>query len=476
MTQLSGIRYPEVMDHMMDPPPEYYDIDNKQEKKQNMLDLDDKIRSTLYELEGAKHEISKAKSFNNNLDKKIDEATKDRDSLRQKIDSLKVKLGVSNANLNKCNDEKESLRSNLDEAQVLVARLEERLTAASSELDRMRDPANPESNMSIRKHVINDKKEIKKLKAEVENERNNLDQDIETSKAKDAEIKALEKELANTKDMLSVCEEERKEAIQEEEEEKRLKEEMVQGYKLLKADRKTYEQRLKEAKVKLGVKLSGKNVNVRVMDDVIKREKELSKQLNKIEKKLKEATGDLEILKNQHKMSKTAQSINKYTRRNQSSRGETGIISMAQSGVGPVQFASKGQKGQKEKGLTNRSSMSEPDRLRGKGNDTERSNNAGKGKGDDADRSSNAGKGKGGDTDRSSNAGKGKKGDTGRSSNAGKGNGGENATASNIPSKGILTQRRQSTVSKQPSFGKGEKRNSVQFVPPPKVKLQGNAT
>ncbi|XP_053380716.1 uncharacterized protein LOC128548954 [Mercenaria mercenaria] len=417
-------RYPEVIDHKMEPPPNYSDIDKSPHVDQSMLNLDEKIRSTLYELEGAKHDIGKAKSVNKNLEKKIDEAIKDRDSLRQKIDSLKVKLGMSNASLNKSNDEKETLSTNLNESQVLVARLEERLSALSTDLDRMRDPANPESNMSIRKHIINDKKEIKKLKVEAENERTSLEQDIETAKAKDGEIKALEKELAKTKDMLSMCENERIEVFQQEEEERRLKEEMVQGYKLLKADRKTYEQRLKEARVKLGVKTSGKNVNVKVMGDMKTREKDLTKQLNQFERKLKVAMGDLDILKNQHKMSKTAMSINKYTKRAQ--KGDQETVSMAQSGPGPVKFATKVKKSQPEQGtLTNRSRLSEPERSRAKG----------------------------GDTDRSSNA--------------------------SLPqkNKGSLSRReRQATVTKQTNVGKEDRKKSVQFVPPPKAKLKGNGT
>lgn len=412
-------RYPEVIDHnKMEPPPEYYDLERQQHVEHSMLDLDDKIRSTLYELDSAKQEIKKVKSFNRTLVKKIEDATKDRDSLQQKIEALKVKLGLSNTNLNKCNDEKESMRTNLNDSQVLVARLEERLSAGSTELDRMRDPANPESNMSIRKHVINDKKEIKKLKVEAETERTNLDLDMDTVKYKDTEIKALEKELAKTKDMLSICEEERVEAVHDEEEERRLKEEMINGYKLLRADRRTYQQRLKDARVKLGVRMSGKNVNVRVMDDMKKQNKDLTKQLNQYERKLKEATVDLDILKNQHKMSKTAMSINKYTRRNQSSSGQTGSTSVAQSGKGPVQFA---QKVKPEHGtLTSRSKMSDPGKSKTKGKKT------------------------GGDTDRSHNA--------------------------------SLSQReRQATVTKQSSIGKGDTKPNVQFVPPPKAKLKQNA-
>lgn len=411
MTEVS--RYLDMADKHMGPPPGYDDI----ERHQQMLDLDDKIRSTLYELDDAKHETVRAKSLNKNLEAKIVEAEKDRDSMRQKVDSLKVKLGVSNANLNKCNDEKEKLRTDLNDAQVLVARLEERLSAASTELDRMRDPANPESNMSIRKHVVNDKKDIKKLRVEVEAEKTGLEQDMETVKSKDAEIRLLEKDLSKTKEHLKECEEERAKALQEEHEERRLKEELVEAYKMLKTDRKTYEQRLKETRIKLGVKMSGRNVNEKVLTDMKRREKELSKQLNTMEKKLKEATGDLDILKNQHKMSKTAMSINKYTKRKQTSRGGAGKVSLAQSGAGPVRFTVKQSKESKVGG----SVKSEPARVKPKdtGNQTDRSNYGSLSQRD----------------------------------------------------KGQATQLRPAIVTKSNSVGKGDGKNSVQFVPPPKAKL-----
>ena len=422
MTQVS--RYPDVIDHKMEPPPNYADIDKPENISQNMVNLDDQVRSSLVELEGAKHDIGTVKAMNKGLEKKIVEAKKDLDALRQKIDSLKVKLGLSNTSLNKSNGEKESMSTNLNDSQVLVARLEERLSALNSELDKMRDPANPESNMSIRKHIVNDKKEIKKLKVEAENEKNNLDQDLETAKAKDAEIKALEKELAKSKETLKICKEEKEEMLHEEDEEIKLKEEMIRGYKLLRKDRKTYDQRLKEARVRLGVKTSGKNVNFKVLGDMKLREKDLIKQLAQYEKKLKEVNGELDILKNQNKMSKTAMSINKYTKRNL--KGDIDSFSMAQSGVGPVKFGTKGAKSQAEKGAsTNRSRLSEPDRLRTKG----------------------------GDTDRSS--------------------------VTSVPQKnrGSISQRDRPTPSnskQQQNIGRGDKRNS--FVPAPKPKLKGNAT
>ncbi|XP_060599502.1 trichohyalin-like [Ruditapes philippinarum] len=422
MTQVS--RYPDIIDQKMEPPPNYSDIDKPENMSQNMSNLDDKIKSSLVELEGAKHDIGKVKTINKGLEKKIQEAKKDLDALRQKIDSLKVKLGLSNTSLGKSNDEKETMSTNLNESQVLVARLEERLSALNSELDKMRDPANPESNMSIRKHILNDKKEIKKLKVEAESERNSLEEDTETAKAKDAEIKALEKELAKAKEMLKICEEEREEVLHEEEEEKKLKEEMIRGYKLLKTDKKTYEQRLKEARIRLGVKTSGKNVNFKVLGDMKTREKDLARQLNQYERKLKEVNGELDILKNQNKMSKTAMSINKYTKRNLK---DSDSISMAQSGLGPVKFGSKVPKTQPEKGaLSNRSRLSESDKSRTKG----------------------------GDTDRSSNASFPQK----------------NKGSTSQKDKLIVVPRQQQNISK------GDRKNSTSFVPPPKAKLRGNVS
>ncbi|KAL4219321.1 hypothetical protein ACF0H5_021901 [Mactra antiquata] len=449
-----------MMDTPLDPPPEYYDIDNHHHHQQHMNNsihnLDDKIREALNELDNAKQELTKVRSINKGIDKKIESAETERDAVQQKIDSLKTKLGVSNLSLNKCNDEKEAMRTKLNDAQVHVARLEERVSAASSELDRMRDPANPESNMSIKKHVANDKKEIKKLKTEMQNERNCLDLDNDTNKTKDADIKLFEKELASTKEMLKVCENERTEMLEQEVDERRQKEELVEAYRLLKLERKTFDQRLKDARIDLGVKTSGKNVNEKVMIDMKSREKKLTIQLGKYEKKLKDVTVDLEILKNQHKMSKTAMSINKYTKRTQISRGaDPDKISLAQSGPGPVKFATKSEKEQTS--VTSKS----------KGSD--------QGNGGPKDRLKAAKSGK--LSDRSNDVSQTKR--KGILVKDGPINGGStNRSTKSLPSLSSKdTSPRldpQGNLQKLQNGKKLEKRNSVQFVPQPKPKLSGN--
>lgn len=329
----------------LDPPPRYHDIDIYQHHvEEKLYNLDDKIRSTLVELQDAKGDLQKMRASNKQLEKKVEEAEADTDTVQAKIDALKAKLAVSSENLNRCNEEKEKIRTSLNESQVLVARLEERLAASSSELDRMRDPANPESNKSIKKHVINDKKEIRKLKMDVENERNYLDADNGEARQKEEEVKATEKELEAVNEELKACEQQRNDTQNEEENERGLKEEIIVKYRELKHERTTYEQRLKEARVQLGVKKAGKNVNVKLSDEMKSTEKGLNKQLATIEKRLKDALGDLDILRNRHRMSKTAMSINNYTRRTQTKRTGSIKMSLADSGTGNVKFTTKKDK------------------------------------------------------------------------------------------------------------------------------------
>ncbi|KAH3792138.1 interaptin-like isoform X1 [Dreissena polymorpha] len=418
MTSL-GVRFPDDVDHSkMDPPPEYYDV----ETRRSIGNVDDQIRTTIIELEESKQEYLKIKAFNKNLETKINEADADRKSLQTKLDSLKAKLAVSNANVTKFNDEKESLQTSLNESQVLVARLEERLTATSSELDRLRDPANPESNFSIRKHVVNDKKEIKKLKADHETEIANLDNDKATATQRDSEIKKLEKELSRLQEQLRTCQEDRAKALEDEIAERKKKEEIIQNYRQIKEDKKSYEQKLKDARIQLGVKVSGRNVNVKLAEEMKVNEKKQQKQLNSIEKRLKDALADLDILKNQHKMSKTAMSINKYTKRNKDKEknggGSTGSgdsrVSVALTGTGPVRFVTKSKKSLDAAA----------------GSVTDRPKKQSDGVKDKA---------AGSQTDRPGQKGH---------------------SIQNLPSK-------------QDSIGKGDHRNSVQFVPPPKAKLKG---
>ena len=336
----------------MDPPPEYYEVTSEHQRR-SMENLDREMRSTVFEIEDSKQELLKVKAFNINLEKKIESADEERKSLEVKLDSLKAKLAVSNANMTRYNDEKETLRTKLNDSQVLVARLEERVSAATSELDRMRDPGNPESNMNIRKQVLNNKKEIKHLKEELSTENNNLEADKGIAEEREEEIKRLEKEQKSVEKQLNQSHEDRVQTLKDEIEERAKKEELIQNYKDLKEERKTFESRLKEAKILLGVKTSGKNVGDKLYVEMKDHEKLLQKKLNSIEKRLKDSVNDLDVFKNQHKMSKTALSINKFTVRTSKEKDRASVgstDSLAMPGLGPLRFAPKGAKGDKPVG------------------------------------------------------------------------------------------------------------------------------
>ena len=302
--------------------------------------LDDGVRNRILEIDSAKKELVRVQTQNKATEKKLESGEQEKTTLNNKVSSLKVKLGVSNANLNVSKDEMESLRTSLNEAQIQVARLEERLSAANAELDRLRDPANPDSNMGIKKHVANDRREIKRLKLEIGVEQAALVTDQDTVKRRDFEIKEMERYLGSVKDQLHVCEAKRTEAQENEELEREKKSDLQKEYNHIRKERKLYDSRIKNAKIKLGVSLAGQNVNAKLMDDMEKRELQLARRLNAIEKKYKETSGELDVLKTKDKMTKTALSINDHTSRYNKRRDER-QLSVAQTGVGPVRFVEK---------------------------------------------------------------------------------------------------------------------------------------
>ena len=323
-----------------------FEMDKKDQYDRKLCDIEDEFKKGIVELEGSKRELTKLKSHNRDLEKQIESSEGEKNNLQTKIGTLRVKLGLANANLNTTNDEKEAIRTKLEDAQINVARLEERLSHASSELDRLRDPANPDSNMSIKKHIANDKKEIKRLKVEIESEIDNLERDNLLRQKKHEEIHTLEREVGKRQAELDTVQLELKGVQAIEEAEKQKKAELDELFGELNHEKKSYPSRLKHLKVRLGISNAGQNVSSKLADDMKLREKEMQRELVGVERKLKEATGALEILRNQHKLSKTAQSINEYTRRNQIKKGIEDLKSLAQSGPGPIKFGPKRTKDQ----------------------------------------------------------------------------------------------------------------------------------
>ena len=337
-----------------DPPPRYDDIHDHAH-----IYLNGKYKEKSYPIQhkpsngnpnnithvrNTKQQLHKLQGLNAELQSKLERSEKENTALERKIESLKIKLATTNSNVIRFNEERDKIKTNLNASQIDVARLEERLLASISELDRLRTPANPDSNMNIKKHIVNVKKEIKKLRTELENERNKLKEDTLTMVKKNEESYGLEQELKEINEELENRVQEREEVHQEEIEEERKKVETLREIEALKQEQKTYGQKVKIARVQLGVKRAGKNVNIKLSHEMKATEKTLLKQLNTLEKKLKDAVGELDVLRNRHRMSKTAQSINTYTNRNRGKRDGVGKVSFADSGIGNVKFTSSKDK------------------------------------------------------------------------------------------------------------------------------------
>jgi septal ring factor EnvC (AmiA/AmiB activator) len=84
--------------------------------------LEEKLKIARTDAENAKRELKNELEGRRIVDRKLKTLEKDNKELRNKLSSLRVKLGVANANYNVGRHETEELRKNHQENQIQIAR------------------------------------------------------------------------------------------------------------------------------------------------------------------------------------------------------------------------------------------------------------------------------------------------------------------------------------------------------------------
>lgn len=278
--------------------------------------LEERMKVAKVETENAKRELKNEQEGRKVVDKKLKALEKDNKDLRNKMSSLRVKLGVSNANYNVGKHETEQLRKNHQDDQIQIARLEERLAAANQEKERLRNPQNPDGSHEVQKKIDTDRKEVKKLKEKIEKlkglrevDQQRIEEKEEENRMMAAELNRCRMTIANLETSLELAEMNiQAERISREEFEK-------QNEQLLK-EKENFDAQIQHYKVKMGISQATKNVSVRQVDFLKKKDEEYQYSIQTLERKLRAANAEIERLKTRYMMTgKTADSLQDHRKR-----------------------------------------------------------------------------------------------------------------------------------------------------------------
>lgn len=292
-------------------PPEYLSFQTNQSLKplrkpdfaysgyqDDMMELEE-LKQTL------KSETENLKMLSSVLQASEDE----RNDLNAKLATLRVKLGVANANFNVSKTESDQLRKQNQEAQIQKARLEERISTCSADLEKLKDPGNPDSNINLRKVAANDRKELKRLRNELEgikSERSDTQKQIEI---KDERMRQLEKQIATVKEELDTCQSDLDVALISAEAERKEREEIEVKLNDLIGEKMKFDDHMLKVQSRLDSTTSGTTGIQRQVELFKDKEQKLLQSINTTEKKLKDAVTEIEQLKNRGMPSRIASSI-----------------------------------------------------------------------------------------------------------------------------------------------------------------------
>ncbi|XP_052222089.1 cingulin-like isoform X3 [Dreissena polymorpha] len=278
--------------------------------------LEERLNVARVETENAKRELKNAQDGRAVVDKKLKAMSKENADLKNNVSQLRVKLGVANANYNVGKHEAESLRKNHQDSQIMIARLEERLNAANQELERLRNPANPEGSEEVKKKLTTEKKDLKRLRAEVARLEETLEHEQKRFRELEEEHKIIQDDVMRQRHLLSDMQTALEMAEMTLQAERASREDYEKQNHQLRMEREHFEDTLKEYKVKLGISLASKNVNVRHAELLKKKDEEYQYTIQNLEKRLKISQTEIEKLKSRAMLTgKTADSLQEHKSR-----------------------------------------------------------------------------------------------------------------------------------------------------------------
>ena len=233
----------------------------------------------------------------------------DRNDINSKLATLRVKLGVANANYNVSKAESDQLRKQSQEAQIQKARLEERINTSTADLEKLKDPSNPESNINMKKVAANDRKEVKRLRNELEGIKSERSETQKQLEIKDEKIRQLELQIAKVKEQLDTCMSDLDVANISAEAEMKEREEIEIKLNDLIGEKMKFDDRMLKVQSKLDSTASGTTGIQKQVEVFKEKEQKLLQSISTAEKKLRDAVTEIEQLKNRKMPIRTASSI-----------------------------------------------------------------------------------------------------------------------------------------------------------------------
>ncbi|WAR30461.1 hypothetical protein MAR_033003 [Mya arenaria] len=225
---------------------------------------------------------------------------KENRELRNTVSQMRVKLGVASANYNVGKHETENLRKSQQENQILIARLEERLNAANQE----------------KKKINTEKKELKRLRDEVERLEDLRKVDIQRVNDREEENKQLMDEISRNRKQIVELETSLEIAQMTADSDQASREEFERENVKLRAEKQHFDDTLKEYKVRLGISMASKNVNVRQAEMLKQKDEEYQFRIQSLEKRLKAANAEIERMRDRAmETGKTADSLQDHHHR-----------------------------------------------------------------------------------------------------------------------------------------------------------------
>ena len=289
-------------------PPEYHSFQTNQTSRKPNFAYKGYQDDTM-ELEELKQTLRSESENLKMLSSVLQASEEERSDLNAKLATLRVKVGVANANYNVSKTESDQLRKQNQESQIQKARLEERISTCSADLEKLKDPGNPDSNINLRKVAANDRKELKRLRNELEgvkSERSDTQKQIEL---KNERMRQLEKQIATVREELDTCQSDLDVALISAEAERKEREEIEVKLNDLIGEKMKFDDHMLKVQTKLDSTTSGTTGIQRQVELFKDKEQKLLLSISTTEKKLKDAVTEIEQLKNRGMPSRIATSI-----------------------------------------------------------------------------------------------------------------------------------------------------------------------
>ncbi|KAL4219320.1 hypothetical protein ACF0H5_021900 [Mactra antiquata] len=274
-----------------------------------MTGVDNSLRNIMRDAEAVQRDLSIEQDRRLILEKRLKEVEDEKKDLNAKLASLRVKFGVASSNFNVSKNESEQMRKKYQETQIHQARLEERIKTCTRDLERLKDPNNPDSNVNLKKIVANDRKEIRRLKAELEGIRSERSEVQKQIQDKDEKIKMLNINIGEAKEQLEECNRDYEVAQISVVGERKKKEEVEVKYNELMKEKNEFDTKMADIQTLLDVAMTGSTGIQKLSDEYREREKSLEEKIQQAEKKLRDALTEVEKQKNRNMPFRTSTSI-----------------------------------------------------------------------------------------------------------------------------------------------------------------------